>query len=74
MSRKENPITGSFFTSYDKKILFRVAAEVSPGYFLVESYEGLQMTGKKVWPIAKITGFPLHPDFDSALAAEGVTR
>jgi hypothetical protein len=70
MARKDNPIAGSFFTSYDKKTLYRVAAEVSPAYFLVESYVGLEMTGKQVWPIAKITGFPLYPDFDSALASE----
>jgi hypothetical protein len=71
---KYNVIVGSFFTSNDKLTLYRIAAEASPAYFLVETYKGLVLESKSVWPIGKITGFKLYADYDKALAAEMVSK
>ena len=66
---KHNPIIGNFFLSRDKKQLFHIAAEVNPQYVVVECYEGLKLVSKKIEPVAKLTGFDLYPDMQSAAHA-----
>jgi hypothetical protein len=66
----KNALLGCFFLSYDRKQLFHVVEMVSPGYWMVECYEGLNLKSRKIWPTPKISGFELFPSKEAAHASE----
>jgi hypothetical protein len=61
-------ILGSFFFGFNKE-LYHISEQVAPGFWLVECYDGLQLKGRKVWPVQKIQGFELYADMQAAVAA-----
>jgi hypothetical protein len=67
----KSPLVGCFFSSYDGTKLYHIVGQVNPHYVLVEEYEGLQLTNKKLWPVPKITGFKLYPTLREAIASDG---
>jgi hypothetical protein len=73
----KNALLGCFYFSYDRKQLFHVVEMVSPGYWMVERYEGGRLTSRKIWPTPKISGFELFESKEAAIAAmeaQGVAR